>query len=118
MIIEQAPPSVVSRKYLTDAADAIALRGYPPVLLHNDPPADSGLYLIPNPGGLRPLLTEGGPPMIETYRCRGQSHRSNPWVGDSMKPKPILDWYRILRAHYRFSRIRSIRFALWLYAGV
>ena len=56
--------------------------------------------------------------MIETYRCWGQSHRSNPWVGDSMKPKPIIDWYRILRARYRLSRIRSIRFALWLYAGV
>jgi hypothetical protein len=55
--------------------------------------------------------------MIETYRCYGQRHRSNPWVGDSMKPKPIIDWYRILRA-YRLSRIRSIRFALWLYAGV
>jgi hypothetical protein len=37
---------------------------------------------------------------------------------DSMKPKSIGDWYRILRVHYRFSRIQSIRFALWLYAGV
>jgi hypothetical protein len=81
-------------------------------------PQISGLYLIPTLGGLHPLLTEGGLPMIETYRCCGQSHRSNPWVGDSMKPKSISDWYRILRVHYRFSRIRSIRFALWLYAGV
>ncbi len=55
--------------------------------------------------------------MIETYRCYGQRHIANPWVGDYMKPKPIIDWYRILRA-YRLSRIRSIRFALWLYAGL
>ena len=39
-------------------------------------------------------------------------------VRDSMKPKSISDWYRILRVHYRLSRIQSIRFALWLHAGV
>jgi hypothetical protein len=40
--------------------------GNPPVfLLHNNPPADSGLYLIPTPGGLHPLLTEGGSPMTK-----------------------------------------------------
>ena len=39
-------------------------------------------------------------------------------VRNSMKPKSISDLYRILRVHYRFSRIQSIRFALWLYAGV
>jgi hypothetical protein len=39
-------------------------------------------------------------------------------VGDSMKPKSVSDWYRILRVHHRFSRIQSIRFALWLHAGV
>jgi hypothetical protein len=36
----------------------------------------------------------------------------------SMKPKSISDWYRILRVHHRFSRIQSIRFSLWLRAGV
>jgi hypothetical protein len=36
----------------------------------------------------------------------------------SMKPKSISDWYRILRVHHRLSRIQSIRFALWLHAGV
>jgi hypothetical protein len=36
----------------------------------------------------------------------------------SMKPKSIRDWYRVLRMHYRLSRIQSIRFALWLHAGV
>jgi hypothetical protein len=36
----------------------------------------------------------------------------------SMKPKSIRDWYRILRVRHRFSRIQSIRFALWLHAGV
>jgi hypothetical protein len=56
--------------------------------------------------------------MNETDKCYRRSHRSNPWVGDFMKPKPIIDWYRILRARYRLSRIRSIRFAFWLYAGV
>ena len=36
-----------------------------------------------------------------------------------MKPKSICDWYRILRVHHRFSRTKkSIRFALWLHAGV
>jgi hypothetical protein len=36
----------------------------------------------------------------------------------SMKPKSISDWYRILRVRHRFSWIQSIRFALWLRAGV
>ena len=36
----------------------------------------------------------------------------------SMKPKSISDWYRILRVRHGFSRIQSIRFALWLHAGV
>jgi len=36
----------------------------------------------------------------------------------SMKPKSISDWYRILRVHHQFSRMQSIRFALWLHAGV
>ena len=47
--------------------------------------------------------------MIETDRWCGQRHRSNPWVGDYMKPKSISDCYRILRAHYRLSRV-SVRF--------
>ena len=44
--------------------------------------------------------------------------RTRGTVGDSMKRKSIRDWYRILRVRYRFSRIQSIRFALWLYADV
>ena len=40
--------------------------GNPPVfLLHDNPPADSGLHLIQNPEGLHPLLTEGGIPMMK-----------------------------------------------------
>jgi hypothetical protein len=32
----------------------------PAFLLHDNPLADSGLPLIPNPGGLHPYVTEGG----------------------------------------------------------
>ena len=39
-------------------------------------------------------------------------------ASQSKKPKSISDWYRILRVHHHLSRIRSIRFALWLHAGV
>jgi len=96
------------------AAGSYATHPYPSIIVR---PQIQGFTLSRIPEVCALLLTEGGPPMIETYRW-GQSHRSNPWVGNSMKPKPIIDWYRILRAHYRLSRIRSIRFALWLYAGV
>jgi len=39
--------------------------GNPPVfLLHDNPPADSGLYLIQNPEGLHPYLQKEGQPMM------------------------------------------------------
>jgi hypothetical protein len=41
-----------------------------------------------------------------------------PRSSQSMKPKSFSDWYRILRVHHQFSRIQSLRFALWLHAGV
>ena len=31
-----------------------------------------------------------------------------------MKSLSILDWYRILRAHYQWTIFQSIRYALWL----
>ncbi len=31
-----------------------------------------------------------------------------------MKPLSILNWYRILRAHHRWTIFQSVRYALWL----
>jgi len=100
------------------------------LLLHNNPPADSGHYLIQNAEGLHPLVTEGGPPMMKPnsgvadkaidriLELSGDAHlQRRGTVGDSMKPKSVSDSYRILRVHHRFSWIQSIRFALWLHAG-
>ena len=94
-------------------------------------PQIRGFTLCRIPGGLHPLLTEGGPPMMRAnsgvadkaidriLELSVDAHiRRRGTVRDSMKPKSISDWYRILRVHYRFSRIQSIRFALWLHAGV
>jgi hypothetical protein len=32
----------------------------------------------------------------------------------SVERLSILDWYRVLRAHYHFTIFQAIRFALWL----
>jgi len=67
------PQGVQGSPTLSAGKDGTSMRaraergfGNPPVfLLRNNPPADSGLYPIQNPGGLHPLLTEGGPPMMK-----------------------------------------------------
>ena len=81
-------------------------------------PQIRGFTLSRIPEAYTLYLQEGGLPMMRPTGVADKAIDRIPWVGDSMKPKSIRDWYRILRAHYRLSRIRSIRFALWLHAGV
>ena len=52
---------------------------------------------------------------------RGSNHSSrDPQIlGDErvvtlVKPRSILDWYRILRAHHQWTMFQAIRYALWL----
>jgi hypothetical protein len=52
---------------------------------------------------------------------RGSNHSSHDAqiLGDErvvtlVKPRSILDWYRILRAHHQWTMFQAIRYALWL----
>lgn len=52
---------------------------------------------------------------------RGSNHSSyDPQIlederlATAVKPRSILDWYRILRAHHRWTMFQAIRYALWL----